>query len=136
MPARKQEVVSAQVLLRSATGKVIKSDSVITAETIKDFAPSPETVTKARRAFAAAGFEIGPTVGISFSITASVRQFDQLFEITLKLPSNGRVEVVKNNVSMGYELPLDGLPRSISDLVVAVTFTPPTDFGPCEFLGS
>lgn len=135
MSLPKEQVVSAQVILRSASGKVISSETIITAETIKDYVPAVEAVTRATAAFAAAGFEVGPMVGISFAITAPVSLFEQQFQTQLRLAEAGGVEAVKADGSGSYELPLAALPSSLANLVTAVAFSPPPDFGPTNYFG-
>lgn len=130
-----KRIISAQVVLRSASGKAIDGETIITAENFQDFAPSPETVTRATEAFAAAGFDVGSMAGISFSISATVSTFEQVFRTRLRQEERGSVEAVEDDGSAGYELPLEALPESLANLVVAVTFTPPPDFGPTEFFG-
>ena len=135
MHLEKEQIVSAQVVLRAASGKAIDSETIITTENIQDFAPSSETVARASEAFAAAGFDVGEMVGISFSIAAPVNTFEQVFKTRLRRDERGGVEVIQDDGSGSYELPLDALAESLADFVVVVTFTPPPDFGPTEFLG-
>ena len=135
MTLEQHQVVSAQVVLRSASGRAIDDRAVITAETLKDFAPSPETVARATAAFAAAGFDVGAMVGISFSITAPVSTFEDTFKIQLRQQEHGGIEAVADDGIGTYDLPLHALSKPTSDLIVAVTFTPPPDFGPTEFHG-
>jgi hypothetical protein len=135
MALSKEQVVSAQVLLRAASGKPITGDTVITSDNIKDFAPAAEAVARASAAFAAARFEIGPAVGISFSITAPISTFEKVFKTQLRLAPGGGVEAIKADGSGSYELPLNALAAGLANLVTAVTFTPPPDFGPPSFFG-
>lgn len=134
MSLGKQQVVSAQVVLRPASGKSIRSQLAITAENIGDFLPSAETALTATQAFAAAGFEVGPVVGISFSITAPVETFEKVFDTHLRLEERGGIKAIGPDKSVSLELPLQALPKAITDNVEAVTFTPPPDFGPTEFM--
>jgi hypothetical protein len=133
MALAKDQIISAQVVLRSASGKSPDGNSVITTETIRDFLPSDEMVSRAIEAFAAAGFNAGAVIGNSFSISAPVNTFERVFKTHLRRQEGGSVEVVKADNSGSYELPLDALPRSVTDLVAAVTFTPAPDFGPTKF---
>ena len=135
MSLEKEQLVSAQVVLPSASGKATNGETIITSENIQDFAPSPETVARASEAFAAAGFDVGEMVGISFSISATVSTFEQVFQTRLRQNEQGGVEAVQEDDSGSYELPLKSLPESLASLIVAVTFTPPPDFGPTEFFG-
>lgn len=133
MSLHQQEIISAQVVLKSASGKPFEGTTVITSANIRDFLPSAETVAKVTEAFTAAGFDVGPMVGNSFSITAPVSTFEKVFRAQLRRQENGGVVAVKDDDSSSYELPLAGLPQSLTELIEVVTFTPPPDFGPTEF---
>src|SRR5687767_7712656 len=86
------EMISAQVLLRSASGMPIDGRTAITVETIKQFAPSPEVIDRTTRAFASCGFDVGPVVGNSFSITAPAGTFEKMFDVPLHRQPNGAIE--------------------------------------------
>ncbi|MBI3970031.1 MAG: hypothetical protein HY332_01970 [Chloroflexi bacterium] len=128
-----QETVSAQVVLRPAGGRTLDGQSTITSETIGAFLPSSEAVATAREAFRAAGFDVGPVVGNSFSITAPAGTFRKAFNTQLRREARGSVQAVKEDGGAGFELPLEHLPEPARGLVSAVTFTPPPDFGPTNF---
>jgi len=101
--------ISAQVVLRAK--------GPITAATLAANQPPKESVEAAKKLFRQAGFDLGPYVGISFSISGPASLFESFFRLPLdKLRS--------------YELPLAALPREIFDVIEAVTFTPPPGFGP------
>jgi hypothetical protein len=127
------QIISAQVVLRSATGKSPDGDSVITTETIRDFLPSAEAVARATEAFAALGFDVGIVQANSFSISAPVGTFERVFKVHLRRQEGGSAEAVQADGSGSYELPLEALPKPLTDLTVVVTFTPPPDFGPTKF---
>jgi hypothetical protein len=129
MSDAKQPTISAQVILRSASGKAPDGAASITAETIKDFLPSAAAVGQASAALRAAGFEIGPVVGNSFAISAPQATFEQVFKARLRGDGRGSVLAIGEDGSGGYELPLAALPDSIRRHVAAITFTPPPDFG-------
>jgi hypothetical protein len=114
----KEPSLSAQVLLRSASGEAPAGDAVITAATLERYLPSPEAAERVRDRLARAGFEVGPLVGNSFSITAPVETFEKNF-------GSG----VREAAEKGQEIPADDLPREVA----AVTFTPPPDFGPTSY---
>jgi hypothetical protein len=40
---------------------------------------------------------------------------------------DGSVRIVDNRGSEGYEIPLEALPRSVAERIVAATFSPPAD---------
>jgi hypothetical protein len=73
------------------------------------------------------GFEVGPLVGTSFSISAPGEVFERVFGVKPRPGSKGML------ASGSYELPQDGLPLAVRNAVHAVTFTPPPDFGPRSF---
>jgi len=131
--AKKQQTVSAQVVLRSASGKRPHGRAVITSENIGEYLPSPETAQACRTAFAAQGFQVGDVLGNSFAITAPRETFERLFKTTLRSRAGGGVESVGPGDRGSEELPLNTLPQDIAQFVEAVTFTPPPDFGPANF---
>lgn len=134
MPSKKEQLVSAQVGLKSASGKSFDGQTAITAENIADYSPSPDTVTAAAAGFREAGFEVGNMVGNSFSITAPKSTFEKLFKIKLQAEDRGDVKLAgAKGASEGYELPLKALPEDLSQFVAAVTFSPPPDFGPSNY---
>ncbi len=126
---RKKQVVSAQVVLRSASGKPSR-EATITAANIQDFLPSPETTARATQAIAAAGFEVTPVYGNSFSITAPIATFEQFFQTRLRVGQRGDVQAMSGREKASYELPLEAIPSAMKGLIDAVTFTPPPEFGP------
>jgi hypothetical protein len=133
MPHKRQELVSAQVVLRPASGKPPDGQAIITAETLKDFLPSPETVATVPAAFSALGFDVGPVVGNGFSLTAPVERFEEVFQVRLQRQGNGSIQALGEEGARHFELPLHALPRHLAEKLVAVTFTPPPDFGPTRF---
>lgn len=133
MSLKKQQLLSAQVVLRSASGKLANGATIITSKNFKDFAPAPEAAAEAAKAFTAAGFEVGSMVGIGFSITASASTFEKVFKARLRQDKRGGVTVIKSGGADSYELPLKALPQSLVNLLAVAAFTPPPDFGPTQF---
>jgi hypothetical protein len=133
MVSQKHPIVSAQVVLRSEGGRSTSGGAPITTANIKEFLPQAEVTRSIQQALAAAGFETGPLVGISFSITAALNVFEKFFKVKLRPAKMGGVESVREIQSGGHELPLHALPKSVADKVEAVIFTPPPDFGPTKF---
>lgn len=78
----------------------------------------PEEGERVSRFFAEQDFEVGPLVGISFSIAAPRQRMDRWFEDFEQLEGSGR------------ELSLDALPPEIRGTVRAVATEAPPDFGP------
>ena len=120
-------MASAQVIIRSQSGKRITGDTLITAETIRDYQPAEEDVDAARAAFTQAGFETGPCVGISFSITAAPQTFERFFATRLRVDERGVVAPDRGEGPDGLELPLGALPGELSSRLVTVTFSPPAE---------
>jgi len=129
---RDKETISAQVVLRSASGKAA-GQSAITAENIADYAPSPDAVARTTRAFSDAGFDVGTVVGTSFSITAPATTFEKVFDFKLHRDDKGGLKAVSGKNKPGYELPMPKLPKTVVDQIEAVTFTRPPDFGPSSY---
>lgn len=126
----KQEgrTLSAQVLLRPASGREVAGDTVITTETLEQYLPSPEVAERVRVRYSRAGFEVGPVVGNSFSITAPASKFEQALHTKVREAGKGAVEFAG-----GPELSPEALPRELAEDVATVTFTPPPDFGPASY---
>jgi hypothetical protein len=135
MDLEQNKLISAQVLLRPESGRVIGTETAITSENIKDYLPSGETVNQTKKYFTEMGFDVGELVGISFSIAAPVSKFEETFNSTLCKEENGGIKATSEDGSIKYELPLGSLPKSVADLVIAITFTPPPAFGPTDFFG-
>jgi hypothetical protein len=109
---------SALVVLRSPETGSAAEEEQITASTIAAMSPDKAVAEHARRFFAGQGFELGPLIGISFSITAPAEQMERQFEGFERLAGGGG------------ELPLGGLPPEVRQSVRAVTVEAPPDFGP------
>jgi hypothetical protein len=122
------QIASALVILRSHSGKRVRPEVPITSENIAEYTPSPQDVAAARDVFRAAGFEVGEMVGISFTITAPLTRFEQYFGTRLRIDQRGAVALVGADAPVGgLELPLDRLPATLTDRVIAVTFSPPAE---------
>lgn len=129
----RDQIIAAQVILRPAGGKEPGPPEAITSENIRAFAPSAEAVDRVPRYFRSLGFEVGPVVGNSFSITGPLFAFEESFGVALRATERGGLKVVGKPGSSEIELPLNALPSGLGDLVTAVTFTEPPDFGPTGF---
>lgn len=132
MARKKQKQVSAQVMLRSASGATPEGTTSVTVENVHQYLPSSSSITEARQAFANAGFEVGPVVGNSFSITALKRTFEKVARVRL---TEDKMSGVRAQVGeqLSYELPIEKLPEDLRRHVAAVTFTAPPDFGPTNY---
>jgi hypothetical protein len=123
-------VISAQVLLRSASGKKITGETVITSKNIGDYTPSSDTVAKATDALTKLGFEVGQMVGISLSISAPASTFEKVFGMPLRQGEDGGIQVLGADGVPSYEIPRTAWPKKIARLAVAVTFVPPPEYHP------
>lgn len=130
MKAKKKDIVSAQVIMKAASGQSSAKET-ITAETLSKFAPAAEAVGRAQAFFAERGFTTEPLVGISFAISAPVSVFESLFAVELVTSEEQGIQAAYADGSTRYELPVELLPSSLA--VDAVTFTPPPAFGPTSF---
>ena len=131
MAQNAEEVIAAQVVLRTASGKV--PDTNVTAETLQQNLPAPEVAAQVRANYSAAGFEVGPLVANSFSITATRANFERGFGVKLRKTARGGMQWVLPDGSASSELPLAEVDKSLSQHVAAVTFPAPPDFGPGQF---
>ncbi len=117
--------ISAQVILKPASGQAIEPTTQITSENVAQFMPSPAAISKATRELRAKGFEVGPCVGNSFSITGPTSLFESVFKHS--------IQVKEHQVTFtdsGYELPKEKIPALLRQEVSHITFTAPPDFGP------
>lgn len=120
--------LTAQAIVRAASGKRLQGSEPITTRTLAEHQPSPADVETTRAAFEGAGFEVGQLGGISFAVTAPQERFEQLFGVELDVDERGAVSLAgKKPPPGGLELPLDRLPAALRDRLEAVAFTPPAD---------
>lgn len=118
-----RETIVALVLLKPGSGQVITGESVITAETLRDFAPDPGDADTVARALADAGFEVGPVVGVGMSVAGPRSRFEEVFGTTVEDAGDGGWVVAGG----ARELPLDALSDPIRQRVHAVTFESPAE---------
>lgn len=128
-----EQIISAQVLLVSATGKIVDGNTIITSQNIDSYRPSEETVQLVSQYFRNHGFEVSPLVGISFTISASAKHFSEFFDTSLTEDEAGGTRSVSNSNTTRSDLSLDPLEKIIAGSIISVTFVPPPDFGPTNF---
>lgn len=133
MVVQKNEIISAQVILPSASRKTIDGEVVVTSENISDYAPSSEAVMKAQDMFRAKGFDVGNVVGISFSISAPVEVFENTFKLRVRKTASEGFEFIQADGSGSGELPKSSLALLPGGIAQAVIFVKPPDFGPSDF---
>jgi hypothetical protein len=132
MSPKKEKLLSAEIALRSASGKSFGSQPAITSENIGDYMPAPDIVELAQKAFAKAGFEVSQPAGLGFSITAAESVFEQVFKVKLALDDRGGVKVTPEGTE-ARELPVKNLAEELAQYVAAATFSRPPDFGPGNY---
>ena len=114
--------LSPQVILRPATGR-LKQKGAVVAANLEAILPAPEAANRVLGFFQQAGFECGPLVANSFSITGPRSLLRKHFT----------AGDISQHETAGGELALGGLPAGIRDLVEAIAFTAPPDFGPTSY---
>jgi hypothetical protein len=130
---KESPLISAQVILRPASGRTIDGKTNISSENLAEFAPSSKTLSLATAEFRARGFETGPLVGVSFSATAPIEVFEKFLGGKIRLkPDSGQVSLTKHGV-VREELSGEDLPSSLREHVLAIAFPAPPDFGPTRF---
>jgi hypothetical protein len=120
-----EKTVSAQVVLPAASGARPGPQTRITSKNLREWTPSPENIEHVAGALRRMGFNVGHTVGHSFSITGPARLFESAFGT--KLSEEGKGVKFAGD---GYELAQKKIPAALRDHIAAITFTPPPDFGP------
>lgn len=85
-------------------------------------------VAKAKSHFTTAGLEVHAPFSTSFSVGGPPSRFQDVFGATIKVDESLLGSVTTEEGA--YELPLDGLPEEIRELVESVAFLPPPDFTP------
>ena len=133
MSIKQSDLVSAQVILKPASGGAGLESREITSDILPDLVPSAEVTAGTMRFFGSVGFEVGPMVGVSYSISGTVRQFEQTFGIRLREGADGRIECLSEGGEVSDRLPLDGLPVGDREGIEAVVFGAPPDFGPTDY---
>lgn len=125
-------VVSATVLLRPSP-EAEGAPASGTGEMPASKRPSgPEAAAAAPGFFAASGFEVGPVVAGSFSITGRRSLFETAFGEPLEEERRGGGRSYRTARGT-LELDLARLPEHVARQVEAVAFSRPPDFGPTSF---
>ena len=128
-----KELASAQVIMFPASRASMDGRTIITVNNVSDFAPDSKAVEAVTGLFRNKRFEVGPVVGISFSITASVDTFENFLSITLRHRKHGELEFFSRRKRLGRELSSEQLPKALRDYVQAIALPLPPDFGPTKW---
>jgi hypothetical protein len=116
---QRDPTVSATVLLRRLRGGDRPSGG----------SESPRGAGEAIRFFTAVGFEVGPYVAGTFSITGRRSLFERTFDERLRQEEAGGHRTARGSL----ELDLQALPEDVARDIEAVAFSRPPDFGPSSF---
>lgn len=133
MVVEKNDIISAQVILPSESGKIIDSDTLVTLKNISNFIPSPVVISKAQKIFKDMGFTVGNAVGVSFSISATVATFEDALKSRIRKTGHKGFEFVQADGTGSNELQKSSLDLFPAEIVQAVLFMDPPDFGPSDF---
>lgn len=133
MSNQQKQTLSAQVVLRPASGKSAIPPEQITAENVREIMPSPEDTKKAQEYFSEKGFEVGAAFANSFSITGEADLFEKLFDTKITTNEKNAVKARDKNKKDSSELSKSELPKEIEKTIETITFSEPPDFGPGNF---
>jgi hypothetical protein len=109
----------ATVVMRPASGRSLDDAPPITADTLDAFRPDPAAVEAVTSELTAAGFEVGPLVGIAMAISGAREAFEAYFGIGVETAAAGGW-----SAAGARELPV---PAALAGAIHAVTFEPPVE---------
>lgn len=117
MPDADRTPLSAQVIVRPSDPSVAAEP--VTSANLSRHAPPGGAVAELTTYFEERGFDVGPFVGTSFSITGPASAFRGLFGDDLPTGDRGNLE-----------FDVAALPARVRRLLRAISFSEPLDFGP------
>ena len=79
---RTDPILSAEVVLTPASGKSMEG-AAITAANVHEFAPPPAAMEETKRYLSEAGFTVGASGGVGFSMSAPKSVFERFFGSSL-----------------------------------------------------
>ena len=120
---------SAQVVLQPAT---VARQAPVTSRNIAAQLPDKEAAAAAIETFRKLGFETGPLVANSFSITAPVSLFEQVFAVKM-LAAGNKLSAQWKDHAVRDHLPLAFLPPAVARNIIDVILPPPPAFGPASY---
>lgn len=109
----------ATVVLRPASGS-IDGTATVTSSNVDRFLPAPGVAARVASYFASLGFDAVDSGPISLSISAPQETFDRVFGTTGDDDTGDEPE----------SLPTSALREDVAQLIAAIEFDPPPDFGP------
>lgn len=108
---------------------MISNDRPLSAQVLLKTS-DPRAEQQARGELLDAGFEAGPLVGNSFSISGAAKKFQSYFEIPPGSMPGAGTEGGLAAASSEYSLPMTKLSDAVKSNVTAIVFTKLPDFGP------
>ena len=114
------ETISAEVILKSETGRSLTESTPITSENIKDFQPSQGTINKTSEILRELGFTVSPS-NITITIVGTKTLFEKVFDTKLQI----------NTSNKGISIPPTRdltIPDSLRHIVEKVIFIPPPEY--------
>ena len=116
----KNETISAEVILKSKTGRSLTEGIPITSENIKDFKPSQETINEAEEKFRELGFTVLPA-NITITIVGTKTLFEKVFGTKLQ------IKTIDKRISIRSMEDLT-IPDSLRNSIEKVIFIPPPEY--------
>lgn len=127
MDQRGAQVVSAEVILRSETGRSLaRSDVAITAVNVEEFTPAVETIAKATSHFRKLGFKVDRG-DLTLTLSGSPSLFEKVFKVRLALEEVDATESAPGGVIVSSNGELV-VPESLKDAVEEVVFPERPEF--------
>lgn len=114
-PAPSESPQTVLVVLKPSRGRAATAESA-TAERVSELAPSPMAAERLAEFFTEAGYEVGPLVGISFSLT---------------VPADDVASLLGDEIDGEYAHP--SIPASLRRHIDTIVRERPIDFGPVSF---
>lgn len=116
-------MLTAMVVLVAASGAPLPRDGSVTSRTVATHAPDTGSASAVAERMRSAGFEVGSTVGVAFSITGDQALFEQYFGHNVEVNAAGETFFATRNGPM-QELTAADLPAGRGKGVELVAFSP------------
>ncbi len=118
--------MSAQVVLAARDGTKEPSPQQLTSARLAEVEPDEAAARRVMSWWRDKGFDVGPLVGISFSVSGPAELFARHLHAASALAALAEGRSDREHL----EIPTTRLPGPLRRSVAAVTFSAPPDFGP------
>lgn len=119
--AFENETISAEVILKSISGRSLTENTSITSNNIKDFRPSQETINEVVKIISELGFKVIPS-SITITIIGPKSLFEKVFNTRLEInTTTKKISIIKPNKDLT-------IPESLRPNVERVLFIPPPEY--------